>query len=468
METYLFKIIACSAVLIGFYYLFLAKEKSFQFNRFYLIFALLFSYIIPFVTWEMPANEVAKTGLVFQETAGEIMMIPAKPVETELNWGMIVLGIYGLITLFLLMKSLFSIIKILKLKGKFIKVNNLKTKVLEENISPFSFLGTLYIGKNYFKNNSIDERIFLHEKNHIEQKHSIDLILIELLKIVSWFNPALYFYKKAIITNHEFLADENVLSQNFEVQAYQKLILEEISTNQNLQFTNQFNFNNTKKRFIMMTKTKSRFAQVKQIFTLPILVALSFVFVQKTYAKTNSTEKKVENLLKKSIEKLPSTTSYDGHVIFQEQIDTAKTDTIKKPTKKIESQIPPPPPPKEERVQNNNYEIPPPPPTSAMTEADELPEFPGGLNAFRNLLASNFNQGIFEKPVGFVKSTIYFVIEKDGTMSEVNAGGENEKFNIEAVRATKASSENQKWKPAIKNGKPVRYRYMIPLAMQYD
>jgi cell division protein FtsB len=343
METYLFKIIACSAVLIGFYYLFLAKEKSFQFNRFYLIFALLFSYIIPFVSWELPAKEVAKTGIIFQETAGEIMMIPAKPVETELNWEMIVLVIYGLITLFLLMKSLFSIIKILKLKGNFIKVNNLKTKVLEENISPFSFLGTLYIGKNYFKNNSIDERIFLHEKNHIEQKHSRDLILIELLKIVSWFNPALYFYKKAIITNHEFLADENVLSQNFEVQSYQKLILEEISTNQNLQFTNQFNFNNTKKRFIMMTKTKSRFTQVKQIFTLPILVALSFVFVQKTYAKTISTENNIVELPTKTLESSPKI--QNESTLLKDEKVVVKNDTIRKPTKKVESKIPPPPSP---------------------------------------------------------------------------------------------------------------------------
>lgn len=141
-----------------------SQRKSFRFNRFYLIFALLFSYIIPLITLKLPAKEEVKTDLVFQNLPSEAIVLSGKPVEADVNWALIIFSFYGLITFFLLAKSIFSIVKILRLKGDFIKVNNLKTKILEESISPFSFLGTLYIGKNYFKNNSIDERIFSTKK----------------------------------------------------------------------------------------------------------------------------------------------------------------------------------------------------------------------------------------------------------------------------------------------------------------
>ncbi|MFC6266808.1 M56 family metallopeptidase [Frigoriflavimonas asaccharolytica] len=465
METYILKAVACSSILIAIYYLFLSKEKSFQFNRFYLLFALLFSYLIPIISLKLPAKEELKSAIVFQNAPTESIILSGKPPEAEINWAMIILSIYGIVVLFLLAKSIFSVLKIFKLKGEKRVYNDLKIKVLDNQMPPFSFFGRLYLGKNYFKNEKIDERIFLHEKNHIEQKHSLDLILIEFLRIFSWFNPALYVYKKAIITNHEFLADEDVISQNFEIKSYQELILNEISSSQNLQFTNQFNFSNTKKRFIMMTKTKSKFTQVKKLLTLPVLALLAFLFVQKTYAKTNSTEKMIENLPKK----LPSIKSYDTQEVFQKEFEAPKSDTIKKPTKKVESQNPPPPPPKEVSVKKNNteYVMPPPPPTSALTEVDELPEFPGGINAFRSQLSKTFNVAILTGKEGMIKSEIYFVVEKDGTISDVSAAGSNEMFNNEAIRATKSSNEDQTWKPAVKDGKPVRYRFRLPLTMSF-
>jgi ABC-type transport system involved in Fe-S cluster assembly fused permease/ATPase subunit len=120
--------------------------------------------------------------------------------------------IYVSVALFFLVKAIISVYKILNLKGQNLMYQHQKIKILEKEIAPFSFLNKIYFGKNYWIDNKIDQRIFLHEKLHVQQKHSLDILLIEILKIISWFNPVLHFYKKAMINNHEFLADENVVN----------------------------------------------------------------------------------------------------------------------------------------------------------------------------------------------------------------------------------------------------------------
>ena len=86
---------------------------------------------------------------------------------------------------------------------------------------------------------------------------------------VFWFNPAFYFYRKAIVTNHEFLADEVVLSQNNDIISYQKLILDELISEKIL-FTHPFNLHNTKKRIVMMTNKLTKIAKMKSYLTLHI------------------------------------------------------------------------------------------------------------------------------------------------------------------------------------------------------
>lgn len=146
----------------------------------------------------------------------------------------------------------------------------------------------MYFSKKYIVDNKIDDRIFLHEKCHIEERHSTDILFIEFLKIFSWFNPALFFFKKAMITNHEFLADEYVLQNNYDVSTYQHLILNEIKISQNFNLTHQFDFNNTKKRFIMMTTKNSQFTWLKKYTLLPVLSILFVLFTKKVNAQIES------------------------------------------------------------------------------------------------------------------------------------------------------------------------------------
>lgn len=282
MLTIILKIILCSSVFIAVYYLFLEKEKMYRFNRFYLLSSLVLSYVIPFITItvQQPRSE-NKPEIIFEETAQQI--IYTQPVQESFDWMNVLWMVYGAVTLFFLIKSILSIRAVKRLQGEKHLYQNHRVVITKENLAPFSFWNTIYLGEDYIKDNTIDPRIFLHEKSHLDQKHSIDLILMDLLKIFTWFNPVLFLYKKAIMTNHEFLADEAVLKSRYNVKDYQSLILEEIIAGQSLHLTHSFNFNNTKKRFIMMTAKKSKFIVLKKAAGLTALVAAAALFAERTY-----------------------------------------------------------------------------------------------------------------------------------------------------------------------------------------
>lgn len=296
METIILKIILCSGIVLALYYLFLAKEKTLTFNRFYLLFGLIFSYTIPFMTIE--TKEIVKDKpvlLIEQEIPQQLLQDPA-PVQTEtFDYTQLLLIIYFVISGILIAKMIYSIIKIKTLKGRKIIYQNRNVVLLEKEIAPFSFLSIIYLSEKYFKDKKIDERIFLHEEIHVKQKHSFDVLLIETIKAFSWFNPFIYFYKNAMITNHEFLADEEVIIKNENIKNYQELILNEVLKQQNFKLTHQFNFNNTKKRFIMMTKRNSKFAEAKKYLAIPAFAVLAVLFTERVYANNPSSENLINN-----------------------------------------------------------------------------------------------------------------------------------------------------------------------------
>ncbi len=295
----------------------------------YLLSALLLSYTIPFVTITLPSRETVTTPqLIIEETAQQIVFIP--PKQESFDWMNAVWGIYISITLFLLLKSIWSILAVKRISGAKYKYQQHNVIVTRENLSPFSFWNTIYMGESYMKNNSIDPRIFLHEKTHIEQKHSLDLLFLEILHIFTWFNPVLFLYKKAVITNHEFLADEAVMKDNYNIKDYQHLILEEILSHQNPPLTHSFNFNNTKKRFIMMNTKKSKFSLLRKTAGIAVLISAAALFSEKTYAGNSS-----QILLSERTAETPvEVTGQDPYQEFKEIL--AKYDDLLKNKKYVE------------------------------------------------------------------------------------------------------------------------------------
>lgn len=452
METVILKIILCSSLLIVIYYLFLQREKMFRFNRFYLLAALIFSYVIPFVKINLPAISENNNQLTFEEITTQ-QLIQKTDQASNFNWMSLILIIYILISIVLIIKSLMSIRKILKLKGREIIYQGQKVKLIEKDLPPFSFWNKIYLSKKHFED-LIDNRIFLHEKTHLLQKHSLDLIFVEILQAISWFNPAMYFYKKAIKDNHEFLADEVIVSKEFNIKDYQNLILAEVLNAQNLSLVNQFNFNNTKKRFIMMTTKRSKLEKFKKLFAVSAFAGLSIVFVQKVYASETTLEVKSEipEITKKEFLKFDTIP----------QKKSIQSSTKIKDKKKVPASTTP------RVMKENELPIPPPPPPARNSTAAQFPE---GINSLRMSFSNIFDSskvGDDPKNKGTFKTNIYIKIDENGKTTDVRAEGPNSNFNAEAIRAMKAATENVTWKPATEDEKPAATVFQLPITMNFQ
>lgn len=147
---------------------------------------------------------------------------------------------------------------------------------------------------------------------------------------------------------------------------------------------------------------------------------------------------------------------------ISEQLKTT-TGLINQEGVKQTAHIPPPvqAPPKAAAVESKA-----PSTTEVYESVDQEAEFPGSLNSFRNKIGENFDNSAMEGGEGSLKTTVTFIVERDGTISDVKASGSNSDFNSEAVRTVK--SIRTKWVPAKINGQPVRQRFRLPLTMNFE
>jgi hypothetical protein len=85
-------------------------------------------------------------------------------------------------------------------------------------MDPCCFFSNIYLNRDDYLKGRIDKELFDHELEHVRQSHTIDIILIELLKILYWFNPVHILYDRAIRINHELLADNEVLRDRSDIE----------------------------------------------------------------------------------------------------------------------------------------------------------------------------------------------------------------------------------------------------------
>jgi len=290
MIDFLVKSTISLSILLVVYHLFLQKEKMFRFNRYFLLVSLLFSIGVSFISFEIQQDiPIAYNNVIkFQTLTANTLPIQEEvaginTVEQTNYWLSLLWITYVAITLILSYRFIQNIYRITS-KAKVSKIivhQNIRMVLLSEETLPYSFWNSIYINQNDFENGLIEQELFTHEIAHVKQKHTLDVIFIEILKTLFWFNPIFIFYKKAMQLNHEFLADENVIRAHNDVCLYQKLLLNKLSTSQPIYLASNFNFLSTKKRLIMMTKitSKTRTLVMKSFAVLGILTLfLLFAF----------------------------------------------------------------------------------------------------------------------------------------------------------------------------------------------
>ena len=293
MLLYILKSASCLAILLAFYKIFLEKENMHTFKRFYLLGSLLAAFAIPFITFVEYVEIPVVTQIIEQSNSNVTVVSSVGQEQSPTNYLPTVLwSIYfiGIVVLgFNFIKNLHQIIQRIQKNPKY-KINRITNVLLLDRIIPHTFFNYIFLNKHKFEAKEIPSEVLLHEETHAKQKHSLDVLLIEFLQILFWFNPLMYFMKKAIKLNHEFLADREVLDHGIKPSLYQSILLEFSSSSLQPQLANSINYSSIKKRFtVMKTKTSKKSNVLRSLLLLPLLALLLYGFSEKKFIERQST-----------------------------------------------------------------------------------------------------------------------------------------------------------------------------------
>jgi hypothetical protein len=299
MTAYIFKTVLCAALFLAFYLLVLEREKMHRFNRFYLLFALLLSFCVPLVPLQvseefLPADTTTQFIPSDLQIADMNNPLPAARIDDRPLNPVLLCYLAG--TLFLLLRFVRNLVSIYHKArtNPSIEYAGARLVLLPGAASPHSFLKYIFINRHDYESARIENEILSHELAHVRQKHSLDILLLEIIFIFAWVNPVIFLFIKAVQVNHEYLADDAVVCSLGNKADYQLLLINKITESNRLLLSSQFNYLITKKRLLMMTKnTTPAIALLKQATLIPFIVCMVFLFSSRTAAqeKTEKTEK---------------------------------------------------------------------------------------------------------------------------------------------------------------------------------
>jgi len=292
--TYIIKSTLCLAILFGFYKIVLEAKALHHFKRYYLLASLVFSLTIPLVTFTYTTTEAPQEIWIGEfAQARDQYVIPSEipVIEEKTNYlPYIIWSIYGIGVLIFGGRFLLNLIR-LKRKITTAETHDQKDftlALLQQSIIPHSFLKYIFLSRKRYKNKEIPSEVIAHEATHVRQKHSLDILFIEFLQVVFWFNPLFWITKKSITLNHEFLADQGAIQEQHNIYQYQHILLNYASSAHHTTLESPFNYSSTKKRILMLSQSfnKKRLA-ISALLLIPIIAGCVLVFNQGIIAQAS-------------------------------------------------------------------------------------------------------------------------------------------------------------------------------------
>jgi len=346
MIAYILKSSLSLIILFGLYWFLLRKEKLFEFNRFFLVLSVVLSLLVPFIS--IPVN--------FKTTPGQENFIPAYVPEINTTYNIVPdgenniqsyiekqpLAIHITAILFILYISGVIMFLVRFLRNIYIIYRRTKSSektsfkgyriVLTNDMTdPCCFFSSIYLNRDDYLTGRIDKELLDHELEHARQSHTIDILLIELVKIFYWFNPVHLLYDRAIRINHEYLADNGVISDKSDIICYADKLLSFITCRNNMSLTSGSNHSFTKMRLTMMMKPGSGRFRYGTRIALTLCMG-SFVFLLLSFKETaeqpslSDLSENVPELIQGTIRGIVTTD--DGKPLFGATIIFTCTDNI--------------------------------------------------------------------------------------------------------------------------------------------
>lgn len=300
MDTlhYVFKVNLCWVIFYATYQILFRKHTFFTANRLYLLASLLAGMYIPVLEVR---EQLDSSAIERSMASAHASLVDSYIIDYEgVDWWLIFFGLYltGTLTmLFLLLRSLIRVGLVIR-SGIAIRADECRL-VLSHGQSvgrgSFSFLSWMVMSPDDYAEHF--EPIFAHELVHIKQWHTLDILLVEILKVFFWFNPALWLYRYSLQEVHEFLADDGVQDKDRYSAFMISYARQAISTRNTSQF---FNKSLLKRRIFMIYKGRTpRWMGWKYISVFPLLAITAMLMASRKYdysksqAQTSETNQKI-------------------------------------------------------------------------------------------------------------------------------------------------------------------------------
>ena len=465
----LIQILVFQVLFLAVYETFLKKETFFNLNRIYLLLTPILGTALPFISVDfiqksIPQEYVVQLpAVVVGETISE-----AIPNATSF-WlpSLLDLWLFGIaLSAVIFIWKIFRITKIY-LSGNTVYFDGLKLKILPKTDTAFSFFNTIYLGENISEEKR--SSIVAHEKIHIQQKHTLDLLFFEILRIIFWFNPLIYVFQNRMATLHEFIADEKLTAENDKKQYYQNLLSEVFQT-EKISFINTF-FNQSliKKRISMLQKSKSRkAAQLKYLLLLPAICAMLIYTACSNEPKTEEIPivQQSDSEVMNKINELAEAIMKKGEMTPEEEKALKLLTTEAQPGDKVYTSV-------QEYLNETEGEG---DMSVAFSEIERVPTYPGcsgdnetlkkcfteRISAF---VGENFNTKLGKDLglTGIQRIVVKFKIDKSGNIVRATAKAPKPELEAEALRIIEKLPHMQ---PGEQNGEKVGVLYSLPIVFE--
>ena len=510
------KVAVLIIVFYMFYRLLLSRETFHRVNRVVLLLTAVASFVLPLCVITM--HETVTIQAVPEVSIGDVQMTLAEEPATPL-WQIVLPILYIIGVAATLGHTLLSVWKVMLLirqseqhpqpDGTIVCVTG------NADVAPFSWMRYIVMNRGDYEAN--DAAILAHERGHIRLRHSYDVVLVDLLTALQWFNPAMWMLRQDLRAIHEYEADGAVLSQGINARQYQYLLISKATSIGGYSVANGISHSTLKNRIHMMTNKKTRSSHLLKLLALVPIIGTALALNARTVTDYVYDEPQKKQIIKKGKANAKINAGTVGEVVVVEQAPKTETkaednepftvrgkvlDDAGKPvigavvlidgSKKgsvtdmngvftIKANVGDYlnisyvgletvrlgvskmfakeheyliPMSKEGANGNKPFDV-----------VEQMPQFPGGPAALMEYLSQNVKypeEAYKNGTQGRVIAT--FVVEKDGSITEARiARSVDALLDAEALRVVNAMP---KWKPGMQSGEPVRVKYTIPITFK--
>jgi hypothetical protein len=267
---------AALAVFYGVYRLALKNDTHFQMGRLYLLGSLAAAHLLPLAHITSPFREVIVPAGALEDVDATVATAAGWTWQQPLLW------LYAAGAAFVFVRLAWHLAHLILIARRRTVVHRDGVRVVyvDEDCPPFSFFRTAFVHRPAEGDEQVLDQVVAHERTHIRQGHSLDILLVHAAAVAQWFNPFIWLYKRSLQELHEYLADREVLAQGFDPFTYKQVLFEQHLGARSFEFAHHLHQSQIKRRLAMMTKRSGRWTAFKYLLALPALGLLVVAFAE--------------------------------------------------------------------------------------------------------------------------------------------------------------------------------------------